>query len=37
MERLLKTVVSRIFKTLRVFDEDALLGADVLVRLTSGE
>ena len=33
----LKKVVSRIFKTLGVPDEDALLGVDVLVRLTSGE
>jgi len=33
----LKKVVSRVFKTLGVPDEDALLGADVLVRLTSGE
>jgi len=33
----LKKIVSSIFKTLGVSDEDALLGADVLVRLTSGE
>jgi len=33
----LKKIVPRIFKTLGVSDEDALLGANVLVRLTSGE
>jgi len=33
----LKKIVSSIFKTLVVSDEDALLAADVLVRLTSGE
>ena len=33
----LKKIVPGIFKTLGVPDEDALLGADVLVRPTSGE
>ena len=33
----IKKVVSRIFKTVGVPDEDVLLEADILVRLTSGE
>ena len=33
----LKKIVPGIFKTLGVPDEDALLGANVLIRLTSGE